>query len=490
MAWQDVFPVSSPRIDAEEERELRLAAQASAGAEWALTALIARYQPPVTRYLTRLTGNPERARALAERIFVRMERRIHGPHGGRYLRLWLLRSCTEGGLDALRKPRRGAVPPRLGAPLRPLALLDAPGVAPHIERLRAGIGAIAGVTGQTSRQVRKLIWRDRDLPPATPREARDVPQGDEADKAGDGGEPDAREALRYRMIRAILAELPYGDAQCLALHLVAGLNQAEVARALGLTNSATRRRIVLGLQLFSQRYEAAVAALGLSPEMLAAIQPDARRDPLAPGVGGYVPYQEQPTNAYPAVTVSPEPPSVEAGLLEPVAAGPTNWLPREDSSARPPASFSFRTDSVLEGAIVDAMPSQAETTEAHPLILAESMLITADTTPLPPQDAPPVALADPWSRPLAGPGEGRAFDADDGVALDDGGPTLPRMAAVRPLPGKTDEAEAEATPAPMVPVLSPPRPRERSETVPLRGRGRLLSDLPAGGAPENQMHPE
>ncbi len=488
MAWQDVFPVSSPRIDAEEERELRLAAQASAGAEWALTALIARYQPPVTRYLTRLIGNPERARVLAERIFVRMERRIHGPQGGRYLRLWLLRSSTEDGLDALRKPRGSAAPPRLGAPLRPLALLDAPGMGPHIARLRAGIGAIAGVTSQTSRQVRKLIWRDHDRPETTPNEARELPLDNEAD---DADEPDAREALRYRMIRAILAELPYGDAQCLALHLVAGLNQAEVARALGLTNSATRRRIVLGLQLFSQRYDAAVAALGLSPEMLAEIQPDAQRDRLAPGIGGYVPYQEQPTNAYPAVTVSPEPPSADTELFE-SAAGPTNWLPREDSSVRPSTSFSVRTDSVLEGTIVDAMPGEAELTEAHPLILAEPMLITADTMPLPQQDAPPdlPTDADRWPQPPDATSDGSVFDADAEAVLDDEGPTIPRLALVHPLRKETDETSAEAAAqVPVVPVLSP-RPRERTETVPLPGRGSSLVDLPIDEAPENQMHPE
>ena len=469
MAWQDVFPVSSPRIDAEEDREMRLAAQAGAGAEWALTALIARYQPPVTRYLTRLTGNPERARVLAERIFVRMERRIHGPQGGRYLRLWLLRSCTEDGLDALRKPRRAASAPRLGAPLRPLALLDAPGVAPHIERLRAGIGAIAGVTSQTSRQVRKLIWPDSDrraAPPNTARD-RDLPMDDPAD---DADEPDAREALRYRMIRAILADLPYADAQCLALHLVAGLNQAEVARALGLTNSATRRRIVLGLQVFSQRYETAVAALGLSPDMLSRVRPDAQLDPLTPGIGGYVPYQEQPTNTYPSVTVSPEPPSPEPELLEAVGAGPTNWLPREDSSARPTTSFSIRSDSVLEGTIIESLPNHAEATEAHPLILAEPIVITADTTPLPQQDGPP---------------EGYADEEDDA-------PTLPRIAAIRSPQAKTDEAATEWTtpPVPVVPVLSLPLSRERVETTPRPGRVRALPDQSTVKPPDTQMHPE
>ena len=82
MVWQDAFSsTGGPTFDAEGERERRLAAQARAGAEWALTALIARYQPTVVRYLTRLCGNQAQAHRLAERIFQRMERRLHGPHG-------------------------------------------------------------------------------------------------------------------------------------------------------------------------------------------------------------------------------------------------------------------------------------------------------------------------------------------------------------------------------------------------------------------------
>src|SRR5215469_14311173 len=106
MAWHDKFSGSATRINAEYEQELHLADQARMGADWALGALIARYQPTVTRYLTRLTGNSSRAQTLAEQIFLRMERRLHGPHGGQHLRLWLLRACTESGLDELRRPHR------------------------------------------------------------------------------------------------------------------------------------------------------------------------------------------------------------------------------------------------------------------------------------------------------------------------------------------------------------------------------------------------
>jgi DNA-directed RNA polymerase specialized sigma24 family protein len=284
MAWQDGFPLSASRMDAEQERELRLVAQARAGAEWALAALIARYQPPVTRYLTRLTGDPERSRVLAEAIFVRMAHRLRGPQGGQHLRLWLLRACTEAGLDALREPRgRQTMPPRLEGAHGPAGLLTGRVSESTSQRLRKGLEALAEATGTTRRQFRKLIWSEDEAGPEVHPSAvaarADAHLHDmaDADELHAGGR-DALEALRYRMMRAVLAELPYGDAQCLALHLVAGLNQTEVAKALGLKNSATRSRIVHGLQLFAQRFEAAAASLGLPA---AALAPRATQPPIA-----------------------------------------------------------------------------------------------------------------------------------------------------------------------------------------------------------------
>jgi len=284
MAWQDVFTPSEPGLDADQEQEARLAAQARAGAEWALTALIARYQPPVVRYLTRLTGSQEHARTLAERIFIRMERRLHGPHGAQRLRLWLLRASTEAGLDVLRHPHRKP-PARLTAPPGPKALLSEhadSATESASDRLKNGLGKIAKATQSTSRQVRQLIWTLRaeatgssapdaysasamsgarnPSPLATATELHSTPD-DDLDTL------DPREALRHRLVRVVLAELSYGDAQCLALHLVAGLNQAEVAQALGLTASATRKRVVQGLQTFSARYASALTSMGVSPEL-------------------------------------------------------------------------------------------------------------------------------------------------------------------------------------------------------------------------------
>lgn len=271
MAWQDLFPLPGARIDAEEERELRLVAQARGGADWALSALVARYQPTVTRYLSRLTGSIERSSQLAERVFARMEQRIQGPQGGKQLRLWLLRTCTEMGLDTLREPRAHSLRALVG-PRGPAGLL--PSRAAGTGPLAARAGGLAEVATKTSRQVRKLIWNNSDeradMKADRASGAAAKPAETTAGYGSDDPFPDLdpREALRFRMIRAVLAELPFGDAQCLALHLVAGLNQAEVARALGITGSATRRRVVHGLQLFAQRYEAAAASLRLPPETL------------------------------------------------------------------------------------------------------------------------------------------------------------------------------------------------------------------------------
>ena len=274
MVWQDVFPNVGPKLDADHERELRLVEQARVGADWALAALIARYQPPVTRYLARLTGSPTVARTLAEHVFIRMERRLHGSQGGRQLRLWLLRACTEAGLEMLRGPRE-AKSPRLVESRRPVGLLPSSSSSAS-SFLRTSLGKLATATGSTTRQVRKLIWADtnenEERPPRTNGYYKHMPTEQvQNDVGGGSSQPDEagvdaldpREALRHRMVRAVLAELPYGDAQCLALHLVAGLNQAEVALALGITASATRRRIVHGLTLFAQRYDAAAASLGL-----------------------------------------------------------------------------------------------------------------------------------------------------------------------------------------------------------------------------------
>ncbi|HEV2236723.1 MAG TPA: hypothetical protein VGR57_08695 [Ktedonobacterales bacterium] len=254
MIWRDTGASAAGELDAEGELELRLIAHAHAGAAWALSSLVARYQPPVVRYLIRLTGNQEQAHVLAEQIFVRMARRLRGPHRGEHLRLWLLRSCTEMGLDVLRRPA-GAGPARLAAPARSRALLPGKVREGAVTRLLRTFG-VQYRKRNTPRLVpptQEFVWSDLE------RE-----QGANGHAAGAEAETlSPREQVRHRLIRAVLAELTYSDAQCLALHLVAGLNQTEVALALGVTAPIARRRIVQGLQLFGRRYEATLASLGL-----------------------------------------------------------------------------------------------------------------------------------------------------------------------------------------------------------------------------------
>jgi len=288
MVWQDAFsPTGGPNFNAEDERERRLAAQARAGADWALTALIARYQPTVVRYLTRLCGNPAQARLLAERIFQRMERRLHGPHGAEHLRLWLLRACTEAGLDALRRPQ-SAPTPRLGSSGVAGLLADVSGKDAQA-LLQHGLRRLRQMTGGSLRQANPLVWTEDTPQGAAGGSTASNAQASYRDETLDNLDP--REALRHRLVRVTLAEMPYGDAQCLALHLVAGLNQAEVAKALGITNSAARKRIVHGLAIFSERYTRAVQSLGLPTELgfgdaipRAPLQPDPVLEPTPPPV--------------------------------------------------------------------------------------------------------------------------------------------------------------------------------------------------------------
>lgn len=549
MAWQDVFPVSSPRIAAEEERELLLVAQARAGADWALTALVARYQPPVTRYLTRLTGDADLARALAEQVFIRMERRLRGPEGGRHLRLWLLRASTEAGLDALRRPKDDKPAARLTAPPRPAGLLAGAGGSVGMRRLKLRLGALAQAAQQTRRQVRRLIWSPTPDPVVAPdfgaarrkpRRAMPPPAVEEPGGiAHDPIEQNPREALRYRMVRAVLAELPYGDAQCVALHLVAGLNQAEVAAALGLTNSATRRRVVHGLHLFAQRFNAAAASLGIAPDALFAEEPH----PLEPGVGGYVATQEQPTGnmtspysarpaeaeiappveswgAHPfgqeetpphvvealpadARTPTAEPaPAAEPAPDEPDEPDEMAGAAGEDASAASghTATGEVQLDGIddttlpaaqLAGAVAAGgaqRESQAPPTEGAPggPALAAQSVAAEDAGAGAPPDGTEAYLGSDAASPASPELPGSSPDAVDGVAPPPVAPPARLVPVLTPGASAGMAAAARAPEARQVPVLTP-RARRRVDTVPRRRReGRdtpvLLRDA-RGGVP-------
>lgn len=470
MVWQDVFPISVSRIDAEEERELRLAAQARAGADWAFAALVARYQPPVTRYLTRLTGNPALARTLAERIFVRMERRVRGPHGGLHLRLWVLRACTEVGLDALRQPQQGRSAARLESP-RPAGLLASHDATPAQRTLRAGLDALAHLKGTTRHQVRKLIWYTPD-PPGTNEISEDsdsaqsrAPDADAMRTVEEIERMDPREALRYRMVRAVLAELPYGDAQCLALHLVAGLNQAEVAQALGIKHSATRKRIVHGLQLFAQRYEAAAISLGLPTDSLA---PTAENfDEAPPALHGqddiedYFDIADEPT-------LDLRRPTVVTGTI--AAVSPVIRSEDDDETPEPAAETSHEPEVSDQSRADAAMASEP----AHIFPPVEEVIVV----PAPPAD-------DEWETPFV------VALAAQSVEVDVNPPDPPELApvesAVLPAPPIPSHADVRRVPVLTAVIDSEREELEQAEqSTPARhaGQGRAVRIVPVLTAPE------
>jgi DNA-directed RNA polymerase specialized sigma24 family protein len=290
--WQSEWMPPAASRSAEHEREQRLLAQARAGFDWALAAFETRYQPLVARYLAQLTGNPERSRALAEEVFVRMERRLYGPEGLAHARVWLLRATTDTGLAYLRD-WRAARPVQMPAGRAPTGQLEPrPATAPTLTRrdalARLGRQAHSESGASTPRPMLPTLPRAMTsaLPSALTGAASQTasehghntarPQGRPESQANGGRQPigadearavqyatDPRETLRHRLVRAVLAELPEDDARCLALHLVAGLNQSDVAYTMGLAPAVAREHIIRGVQIFAVRYDDALDALGM-----------------------------------------------------------------------------------------------------------------------------------------------------------------------------------------------------------------------------------
>ena len=343
MIWHERPPVQN-ELDPERELELRLTAQARAGAAWALSALVARYQPPVVRYLVRLTGSQQTAYALAEHVFVRMGKRLRGPQGGGHLRLWLLRAATDAGLDAIRVPvtqRRGRLLTHAG----PAGLLPAVVAEPRVSRVLTTLGVKPSVrpADASISATREFVWQNTAAEGATP---------GGTERADGAFTP---EQVRQRLLRAVLAELPYDEAQCLALHLVAGLNQSDVAQALGLPDVVVRRRIVQGLEFFGGRYATTLSRLGLD--------------------------DEDSGEAGDARTLEDAPPIVPADIV--VDAPPVTITPGAADDA---ADF-FAVSAGGPLALADDAPSRLQSSESAPATsLAEADALQATSTPAPAAD--------------------------------------------------------------------------------------------------------
>lgn len=378
MTWKQRSGPPGTKIDAEQEREQRLIAQARAGADWALAALVARYQPTIVRYLTRLTGDQERAALMAEDVFVRMERRLYGPRGGDYLRLWLLRSATDMGLDHLRRPDHRRPLQLHGAESRVNLLADPaadPAAAPAkgpVRALRSGLSRLARARASVQRQLRPLtlasaptvaplasLSSEGPQPVTAPTDT--APEAAFAPGAEQASEPlDPALALRHRLVRAVVAELPMDDARCVALHLVAGLNHAEVAHTLGISATSARQRIVEGLRLFGGHYSAALDALGIPAELAygaAAALPESV---------GYPGYQGPPTIQRETVTKRITPDDFFSSSWDSLA--PSD----EAAVSAPPAS-----DTPQKGGELGAAPTMApypeRVVEADPAVITVAL---------------------------------------------------------------------------------------------------------------------
>jgi RNA polymerase sigma factor (sigma-70 family) len=430
MIWHDRPWAALREIDPEAELELRLSAQARAGAAWALSALVARYQPPVVRYLVRLTGSQQTAYALAEQVFVRMGRRLRGPQGGRQLRLWLLRAATEAGLDAIRRPATNSRG-RLAAAAGPVGLLPAVTAEPRVSRILTSLGIKTPARDAEHDVPRtpEFVWQLEPEAEAQDSDANQPPGGVTS------------EQVRQRLIRAVLAELPYGDAQCLALHLVAHLNQSEVAQSLGVADVIVRRRIVQGLQVFARRYEATLERLGLredvpNPDASAVVDaprtvPVASTMPDASGEAGEAPAGDLSELAgeapmlvdelHPARVAAP----LDAETREPPAGGHALVVVEEKPSEA-------RVEESEAPATNDVEPVDVAADEPHDSEPEEIMADIADQEAA----ALPVAEGDAGNAGDAAAPEdvviARHVDADVDAAWDDASPPTQREQKVAP----------------------------------------------------------
>lgn len=77
--------------------------QSSQNGDWFVT-VVARYEAPLVRYSTRITGDEERARDVVQDAFLR----LHRENGNRpeNVQAWLYAVCRRRALDVLRKETR------------------------------------------------------------------------------------------------------------------------------------------------------------------------------------------------------------------------------------------------------------------------------------------------------------------------------------------------------------------------------------------------
>ncbi len=238
MTWRQYGGNFDNPINPEFEQEARLVEQSRAGSERAFSALLARYQQPVFRLILYLVGDEEEARDLT-RIAVK-NALLHMPSvpTGFSIRPWLLRVAVLVALDAVRE--RSESPEALLASLQ----LPAPPRSPRIVDADPADSdtMILGVA-----QLESLA----DNPETTIADAWDTLPLD----------------VERELIRRLLAGLPEGDAELLALGVVGQVPTRDLAALAGTSQRSVRRRIARALILFQSRYQGVrTEALPPAPE--------------------------------------------------------------------------------------------------------------------------------------------------------------------------------------------------------------------------------
>lgn len=225
MTWRQYGGNFDNPINPEYEQEARLVEQSRAGSERAFSALLARYQQPVFRLILYLVGDEEEARDLT-RIAIK-NALLHMPSvpAGFSIRPWLLRVAVLVALDAVRD--RSESPQELIASLQ----LPPPPQVPRIvdadptenDTMVLGLSQFENLAQQPETAIADA-WDT--LPLDVERE----------------------------LIRRLLAGLPEGDAELLALGVVGQIPTRDLAALAGTSQRSIRRRIARALILFQSHY--------------------------------------------------------------------------------------------------------------------------------------------------------------------------------------------------------------------------------------------
>jgi RNA polymerase sigma-70 factor (ECF subfamily) len=95
--------------------EAQVISQVRTGATEAFREIVEHYQAPIVRYLSRLTGDTEVARDLAQDTFVQAYKRILKTRSELHLKAWLYRIATNNALQYHRRRRLLSFVPFVGS---------------------------------------------------------------------------------------------------------------------------------------------------------------------------------------------------------------------------------------------------------------------------------------------------------------------------------------------------------------------------------------